>query len=225
MTSEISETGFADLPPTIPVFPLAGVLLLPGGCLPLNIFEPRYLNMIRDAMAGAGIVGMIQPVVRERMEPDDHPELYPTGCAGRIQHAAETDDGRIALELAGICRFDVAGELPLENGYRRVAARYDRYLADIGGGAEAKGVAEAVDRDRLIAALKRYFAAQGMDGDWSAIDQTPGERLVTTLAMACPFGAAEKQALIECPDLAAMSETVITLLDMAAAGGGESAAH
>ncbi len=224
MTPEISDIGFADLPPTIPVFPLAGVLLLPGGSLPLNVFEPRYLNMIRDAMAGDGIVGMIQPVVRERMEPDDHPELYPIGCAGRIDQATETDDGRIALELTGICRFDVAEELPLENGYRRVAARYDRYRADIGGG-EAKGAAETVDRGRLIAALKRYMAAEGMAGDWSAIDNTPGERLVTTLAMACPFGAAEKQALIECPDLAAMSETVITLLDMAAAGGGVSAAH
>ena len=214
MNPEPSDAAYPDLPATIPIFPLSGVLLLPGGSLPLTIFEPRYLNMVRDARAGAGVIGMIQPQVPERQDPGDHPNIYGAGCAGRVGEIEEAEDGRMALSLAGICRFDVEEELEVENGYRRVRARYDRYLTDLSGVDPG-----AIDRDRLLPALRRYFELQGIDADWRAIEKAGDDRLITTLAMICPFAPAEKQALLECASLGERGEIIATLMEMAAASG------
>ncbi len=214
MIPEASDVAYPDLPPTLPIFPLSGVLLLPGGNLPLNIFEPRYLNMVRDARAGAGVIGMIQPVVPENQDPGDHPDIYGSGCAGRIGEIEESEDGRIALSLAGICRFDVERELEIENGYRRVRARYDRYLADLSGADPG-----AIDRERLLLTLRRYFELQGVDADWHAIEKASDDRLVTTLAMICPFAPAEKQALLESASLGERGAVITTLMEMASASG------
>jgi hypothetical protein len=218
----------ADLPKTIPVFPLTGALLLPGGRLPLNIFEPRYLAMIEDALAARDrIIGMIQPrepggegMTRDNVVPPP-PTLYPTGCAGRIVSFNETADGRFLIELAGICRFDVADELPTVRGYRRAAASFERWQGDL---APPTGHA-TVDRERLLHELKAYLTARNISADWSAITDTPDDRLVTTLAMVCPFAPQEKQALLECVTLDERARTMVTLLEMAAAGSGESAKH
>lgn len=198
-----------ELPPVIPIFPLTGVLLLPGGRLPLNIFEPRYLEMTRDAMAAQRLIGMIQPTDPECRELE--PECYVTGCAGMITEFEETADNRILITLTGVCRFEVENELPHEGLlYRRVTANYSLYYGDL-----AREEAVLPDRDRLVMALKKFFEARGIDADWSAIDDLENEDLMTSFAMACPFGPSEKQALLECREAAERNSIFQALLEMA----------
>ena len=203
------DPRFEDLPESLPVFPLDEVLLLPRGNLPLNIFEPRYLAMVEDALAADRIIGMIQP--RDGQGAAPAPELYHTGCAGRICRFEETEDGRYLIALKGVCRFDISQEQESVRGYRRVRADWSPYEADLTPGDD-----NALDRDRLLAVLERYFAAQEIDADWEALREAPEERLVTCLSMVCPFDAPEKQALLEAPDLAARAEMLTALMEMAA---------
>jgi uncharacterized protein len=202
------DPAFADLPQTLPIFPLPGVLLLPGGKLPLNIFEPRYLAMIRSALAGQRLIGMIQP--RDPDAGGQQPEVAKVGCVGRIVSFAETDDGRYLITLAGLCRFAIMGELPLLDGYRRVVPDWAPYAADL------EPTAAAVDRARLIGALRAFFADQPVRIDWQAIEQTADDRLIVSLAMLCPFEAAEKQILLEAPSPSERARVMIALLENAA---------
>jgi len=201
------DPRFEALPASLPIFPLPGALLLPGGRLPLNIFEPRYLNMVRDAIAGPRLIGMIQPSA----ESDDPggAETYKTGCVGRIVAFQETEDGRYLITLAGLIRFDVARELPLEEGYRQVVAEFGRFRDDLAEDTDG------IDREGLLEALRGYFEATGLGGDWAAVEKAGDETLVTSLAMACPFDPPEKQALLEAMTLGERAETLITLLRMA----------
>jgi Lon protease-like protein len=199
----------ADLPQMIPVFPLDGALLLPGGDLPLQIFEPRYLNMIDDVMAGDRIVGMIQTRAggdRER------PKLSDVGCAGRVTSYAETSDGRYLITLTGVCRFDAGAELSIPTPYRQLRARYDRFEADLEEGDTA--LAPEAARTRFAQALKRYLNRRELDIDWETAHTAPLEALVNSLAMGLPFEPAEKQALLEAPTLAGRFETLATLLEI-----------
>jgi Lon protease-like protein len=208
------DPTFEELPRQIPIFPLTGVLLLPRGRLPLNIFEPRYLAMTRDALAGQRLIGMIQPE-RASDEGVYQPPVFRTGCAGRIIQFGETPDGRYLITLSGLIRFDVASELPLKEGYRRVVPDYAPYRGDLDRAPPGQ-----VDRSHLLAALKRYFERRQIGADWSAIEQAADEQLVTVLAMMCPFHPGEKQALLEAPDLARRCETMIALLEMSVAEDG-----
>ncbi|MAN80065.1 MAG: peptidase S16 [Rhodospirillaceae bacterium] len=210
------DTG--RLPDVLPIFPLPGALLLPGGQLPLNIFEPRYLAMILDAMAAGRVIGMIQPtpVAGEApADPDlrDAPAVYPVGCMGRIINFAETGDGRLLITLLGQARFRVAEELPLHGGYRRVRPDFSDYKDDLDDDA-----AVAYDRDRLVAAAARFFDARGLKADWSSIEDAPDNLLVTSLAMVCPFDLREKQALLESDGPAARAALLTDLLEMSALG-------
>ena len=199
-----------DLPKVIPIFPLPGVLLLPRGKLPLNIFEPRYLEMTQAAIGSHRLIGMVQPVDPEA--PLDHPEVYRTGCAGRITTFAETDDGRFLITLVGVARFEIERELPKEDRlHRRVEASWSRFADDL-----VEPAAVKLERARLMPALKGYFQRHGMTADWGSIERAPDNHLVTCLAMICPFRANEKQALLEYPNDAARAEAVIALLEMAA---------
>ena len=210
MGQELKRRTAEELPAIIPIFPLAGVLLLPGGRLPLNIFEPRYLEMTQDAMASHRIIGMIQPA--DPHSSDLEPEIYETGCAGLITEFEETGDNRILITLTGVCRFEVATELPREELlYRRVTARYQSYANDL-----IQENAVALNRDRLISALKKFFETRGIKADWSAIDDLCNEDLMTSFAMACPFGPSEKQALLECRETSERSSMFQALLEMAA---------
>ena len=198
-----------DLPERIAIFPLSGALLLPGGKLPLNIFEPRYLEMVRDAMSAHRIIGMIQPVEHESRK--WKPNVYDVGCAGRISSFSETDDGRFLIVLTGMSRFRVAKELDATTLYRQAQVDWSPYAVD-----RQKGLASApYDRPRLLHALKQYLETHGIPAEWSQIERAPDEALINSLAMVCPFAPAEKQALLEAPTLLDRAEVIIALIEMA----------
>ena len=201
--------GGTALPTILPIFPLTGVLLLPRGRLPLNIFEPRYLAMTRDALAGERLIGMVQP--SDPRVRGDNPPVYPTGCAGRITSFSETDDGRFLIALTGLSRFRIREELPLLEGYRRVVPEWREFGGDLQTEDEP-----GFDRDRLLLGLRAYFQHHQMQADWDAITSVPGERLVTSIAMICPFEPSEKQALLEAPDLAERARLLTAIVEMAA---------
>ena len=198
----------ADLPQLIPVFPLDGALLLPGGELPLQIFEPRYLNMVDDAMAGDRVIGMVQTRGGSRARP----KLSDVGCLGRITSYAETSDGRYLITLTGLCRFETGEELDLRLPYRQVRAKYDRFGDDLGDDDDAEVSEDA--RSRFAAALKRYLNRRELDIDWETAHDAPLEALVNSLCMGLPFEPAEKQAFLEAPDLTGRFEVLTTLLEI-----------
>jgi len=205
--------GVAALCETLPIFPLAGVLLLPRGRLPLNIFEPRYLAMTRDALAGDRLIGMVQP--SDPNQPmSGNPPVYPTGCAGRITSFSETEDGRFLITLTGLCRFRIREELPPVSGYRRVVPRWDEFAGDLRNLRDP-----GFDRERLMRGLRAYFDKHQIKAEWDAISSVPGERLVTSIAMVCPFEPSEKQALLEAPDLDERAKLLTAIVEMAVMGG------
>jgi uncharacterized protein len=203
----------ADLPAVIPVFPLDGALLLPHGQLPLNIFEPRYLNMVDDALAGERLIGMLQ--TRPGGGPRG-PNLAGIGCVGRLTSFTETVDERYLITLTGLCRFAVAEELAALTPYRQVRADYADFAADLKPMSDDDGF----DRLRFLAALKAYLDRRGLSmEDWEAPKSAAAESLVNGLAMALPFSPREKQALLEAPGLAERRETLIALMEIDATSG------
>jgi Lon protease-like protein len=208
MTRSAFNPDFDDLPKALPVFPLEGALLLPGGRLPLRIFEPRYLNMVEDVLAGDRLIGMVQPC--EEAEEQGSARIYRIGCAGRITAFNETDEGHNLITLSGLIRFTIGCELPVLRGYRRAVPNFERFRSDL----EEDG--GWIDRVGLLDALNSYFESNGIEGDWDAIEETPDERLVTSLAMVCPFEPPEKQALLEALTLPERAATMTTILKMSA---------
>ncbi len=204
-----------SLPETMPVFPLTGGLLLPGGQLPLNIFEPRYLRMIDDVLGKGRMIGMIQP----RSEgSNEKPSLYTIGCAGRLTNFAESDDGRYLITLTGLRRFRITDELSTDTPYRQVSVDWQEFAGD--GMPDAS--AEIVDRERLLNAMELYLDTEGLKTDWDAVEEAPSEALVVSLAMGCPFEPNEKQALLEAQDTAARAECLVTLMEMSCVDDGKS---
>lgn len=198
----------AELPQLIPVFPLDGALLLPGGELPLQIFEPRYLNMVDDAMAGDRVIGMVQTRGGSRARPI----LSEVGCLGRITSYNETSDGRYLITLTGLCRFETGEELDLRLPYRQVRAKYDRFADDLAE--EDDTEADPAARARFATALKRYLNRRELDIDWDTAQEAPLEALVNSLCMGLPFEPAEKQAFLEATDLSHRFEVLTTLLEI-----------
>jgi Lon protease-like protein len=201
-----AQSRLEDLPESFPVFPLADALLLPGGQLPLNIFEPRYMAMTEDALARGRLLGMIQPDL-SRPAVANGPALFRVGCLGRLSSFAETDDGRYLITLTGVIRFDVAEEQEMRRGYRRVSGDFRRFAADLAPPALAE-----FDREGLFDTLRLYFSHRGFSANWEAIEAMPDTALVTSLAMACPFDALEKQALLEAENLEERAQTLRALL-------------
>ena len=208
----------ADLPQVIPVFPLDGALLLPGGELPLRIFEPRYLNMVDDVMAGDRMIGMIQTTGGER----GRPSLAGVGCAGRITSFNETSDGTYLITLTGVCRFSIGDELSVRTPYRQVRAAFETYAGDL---ADDDVAAEAFDRSRFAKALKTYLNRRELDIDWETAETAPLESLVTSLSMGLPFEPVEKQALLEAINLAERCEALTALLEIDAMEDGDDEPH
>lgn len=214
--SDDESTEPRHLPRVIPIFPLAGALLLPRATMPLNIFEPRYLAMCRDALQSDKLIGMIQP--RDVGDVRFEPELYKTGCVGRIIDSRDLRDGRMLITLEGVSRFDIVEELDRTTPYRKVVATYDRF------GADRRAPTISLDfalRERMVEDLKRFLDARGLTADWNIIGDAPDEILVNTLAMICPFEANEKQALLEEPTLGARALTMITIMEFALAAPDE----
>jgi uncharacterized protein len=202
--------GPADLPEVIPVFPLPGALLLPRGQMPLNIFEPRYLEMVDDSLRdGHRLIGMIQPETAHP-GPEQRPNLYKVGCVGRITQLAETGDGRYLLQLTGIARYRIEEELAVSTAYRQCRVSFIPYLDDF---VPRKGE-DAVDREALLKALSDFLKANDLKTDWEGIENAPNEALVNALAMMSPYGSAEKQALLEAPDLKTRAEILVAVTEI-----------
>lgn len=202
-----------NLPKAVPVFPLSGVLVLPRGQLPLNIFEPRYLTMVDDALAGNRLIGMIQPTEHE--DKTLKPALSSVGCLGRLTSFRETDDGRYLITLTGICRFRVAEELVVETPYRQVLADFAPFATDLAAARESD-----FPRERLFDALKTFLAKRDLKADWQSVMNAPAETLVNALSMLCPFEPAEKQALLEAHGWEERVAILTALLEMASASPG-----
>ena len=210
----------SSVPNRFPIFPLRGAMLLPGGNLPLNIFEPRYLQMVRDAMQTDSVIGMIQP--RDDGDDERRPELFRTGCVGRISNVEETGDGRLLITLTGVCRFDIAEEHEVETPYRQVTGDFARWRQDL----QPTPPPQAL-KASLSGVLRTYFDRHGIEADWDAIEAAPLAGLVTSLCMICPFEPGEKQALLEAPNIEHQGRLLIALMEMEtlAERGGSVARH
>ena len=211
----------ADLPPRIPVFPLRGAILLPRATLPLNIFEPRYLEMIDDVMSGGRIIGILQPIVSgddEESPIEKTAGLRSVGCAGRVTSYQELDDGRLIITLTGITRFQCIGEAETEMAYRIMSVSYDRFASDL---TEGLGE-ELVDRRNLLRVLKTYLEANRLKTDWATIQRASNEFLINALSVMCPYGPEEKQALLEAEDLRSRAEVLVALAEIDLASNGSS---
>jgi Lon protease-like protein len=202
--------GPADLPPQLPVFPLAGALLLPRGQMPLNIFEPRYLAMVDDALRdGHRLIGMIQPDATHSHS-EARPALFRVGCVGRITQLAESGDGRYILELTGVTRFRVVEEMEVLTAYRQCKVDYFPFVDDF----TARKGEDDVDRDSLLRVLADFLKANNLKVDWEGVESAPNEALVNALAMMSPYGPAEKQAMLEAPDLKTRAEILVAVTEM-----------
>jgi Lon protease-like protein len=197
-----------DLPEEFAVFPLTGALLLPGGRLPLNIFEPRYLAMVEDALANKRVFGMVQPDKR-LARGDTGPGLYRIGCLGRLSSFSETEDGRFLITLTGLLRFTIVEEIEMRRGFRRVRAAFRGFASDLD-----QREPQEFNRDALLEALRKYFSAAGVEANWEAIAGMPDASLVTSLCMACPFSPDEKQALLEARDESERARALLALLEI-----------
>ena len=202
--------GPIEMPGVIAVFPLPGALLLPRGQMPLNIFEPRYLAMVDDALRdGHRLIGMIQPDVAHAGS-TDKPSLYKIGCVGRITQLAESGDGRYLIELTGVARFRIEEELKVATPYRQCRVTYAPFADDF----IARKGENAVNRAALLAALTEFLKANDLKADWEGIERAPNEALVNALSMMSPYGTAEKQALLEAPDLKTRAEVLIAITEI-----------
>ena len=200
---------FEHLPKELNIFPLAGALLLPRGRLPLNIFEPRYLNMVLDSLGEQRLIGMVQTLEPTPDPIPDDSQYFKIGCAGRIASFAETKDGRIVLTLEGVCRFNVISELKNRNGYRRVSSDFTPYTIDM------EEPPLCMDRGAFMMLLKNYFKVEQIRVDWDLIEKTENQLLIANLGMMCPFNNQEKQALLQARDFSHMTEIMTSLMEMA----------
>lgn len=202
------DIPFADLPKELIVFPLPGALLLPQGRLPLNIFEPRYLNMVEDALGQQRLIGMVQTRDPHEGLVPEQSDLFDVGCAGRIVSFSETSDGRFMLTLEGVCRYRILGEAEGRRGYRRMKVDFSPYKTD------TEDSDWTLDRETFLPVLRRYLEARGIGVEWKAIEAAPDHLLISSLGMMFPFDLKEKQALLEARDIGAMAELMRSLMDM-----------
>jgi hypothetical protein len=204
----MSAFGFrkpSDLPQTLPLFPLGGVIMLPRSAISLNVFEPRYLNMVDDALGEARLIGMVQTAGEDDVEP---PQLAEVGTVGRITGFSETDDGRYLIALTGVCRFEIDRELNAGTPYRQALVNYERFTDDFRAEHGA-----GVDRVGLTYALRAYAARHQFDVNWQSVEQAPIETVVNIAAQLCPFDPMAKQALLEAPTLEDRTQALLALLE------------
>lgn len=196
------------MPGVLPIFPLAGALLLPRQQLPLNVFEPRYLNMVLDALGNGRMIGMIQ--VDPEAEEEDPPKVYPVGCAGRITAFNETEDGRLLINLTGVCRFVIREELQIVRGYRRVAPNWQTFAADLAAPGEFE-----LDMEHFESVMQAYFAAKQLEVKWDALKRLAPRCIVDFLSANLPLSVDEKQLLLEAEDPCSRSSLLVSVADFA----------
>ena len=207
MTDTGANTGLEELPPVLPIFPLTGALLLSNAHLPLNIFEPRYLDMVQDAMATHRLIGMVQP--RDPNSRLMEPEIFRIGCAGKICEYGQLPNGMLRITLEGLCRFEVIEELDVTTPYRQVNAAYEKFRHDM---EPLQG--NHVNRQALHDALQHFLEFEDGASDWQTLDSLEDDSLINSLCMICPFSPVEKQALLEAQDVCIRAELLISLLHM-----------
>lgn len=212
----------ADLPPRIPVFPLRGAILLPRATLPLNVFEPRYLEMLDAVMSGDRLIGIIQPATNDGPDDEESPRgqvgLRNVGCVGRVTSYQEVDHARRMITLTGVMRYDILDEAVTDLPYRTMSVSYDRYATDLSEGLGE----ELVDRTNLLRVLRSYLDANKLEADWPAIQRASSEFLINALCVMCPYGPEEKQALLEAEDLKCRADVLVALAEMELASSGSS---
>ncbi|MGE0628128.1 MAG: LON peptidase substrate-binding domain-containing protein [Hyphomicrobiaceae bacterium] len=207
-----------DLPKRIALFPLRGVILLPRADLPLNVFEPRYLSLVTDVLSGNRIVGIIQPETTSGVPESPQGRSVPLkriGCAGRLTAYRELADGRFHITLTGVARFVVQNEADSSEPYRLADVGYDKYSLDLADDESA----EEIDREALLGVLKAFLATRRLQADWDAVERAPLEPLINGLSLMSPFGPEERQALLEAENLSERAKILMTLAEMAIAGG------
>lgn len=216
MTQDSSQNSddLEELPEILPIFPLAGVLLLPGGQLPLNIFEEQYLKMVEDSLKESRLIGMIQPQEDQTKTNGSRP-VFQTGCAGKITSFSETSDGRYEIVLTGLSRFEVREELDRRSGYRRIRPCWQTFRTDL---ELEQHQCLDIDRDRLYSLLQAYFDMHDITCSWSSIEAAPDSKLITALSMICPLECSEKQGLLEARDCVERAEMFMTMLELAIHG-------
>jgi len=222
MAGGIFDPEFDQLPMRIPIFPLPSALLLPGGQLPLNVFEPRYLAMVKHALATpTRLIGMVQPRDLAGDATAEEPPLFETGCAGRVSFFQESDDGRFVIALNGVCRFHRLDQQLDPNGFLVADVDWRPFANDL------RMDISALDRDPLMDVLRRYFDLKGFETDWTQIENSDNHQLLATLSMICPFEVAEKQALLEADSMAKRADLLIAMMEMALHDetGGNDARH
>lgn len=207
MSDQGTTSGLEELPTILPVFPLPGALLLTTGVLPLHVFEPRYVDMVRDAMEGHRVIGIIQPLNPE--DPTHEPDLYSVGCAGKICEFGESEDGTFNITLEGLCRFQTEQELDRVTKYRQIKANYSAFQTDL-----IPITTPSVNRPNLRHVLNHFLEFENEEEDWKALNNLADDNLVNSLSMICPFSPAEKQALLEAEDVFSRSELLVSLLTM-----------
>lgn len=205
-----APASITELPGALPLFPLSGAVLLPGTRRPLNVFEPRFVAMVDDALASNRLIGMIQPRDDKQEAPKGNVPLETVGCAGRIVHFEEQAPERYFIVLEGLCRFEIDQELATATPYRQARVDFADYAEDF---APEQG-AETIDRDRLVAVLKDYAEFTQIDVDWDEVENTPTDELINIATLLSPYGAREKQALLEAPTLRDRAETLIALAEV-----------
>lgn len=199
-----------DLPSVIPVFPLDGALVLPRAPLPLNIFEPRYLAMVDDAMSGNRLIGMVQTAPSD----NETPGLASVGCVGRLTSYTETPDGRYLITLSGVCRYRTTEELTVTTPYRQAQVDFAPFAADLASEDDTD-----LDTAELIDVLRAYLDVNGLKAEWGSIETAPAETLINSLSMICPFEPQEKQALLEAVKLEDRRDALVALMRMGAVAG------
>ncbi len=209
MSINVPYSGPEDLPAAIPVFPLEGALLLPRGEIPLNVFEPRYLQMVDDSLRGHRLIGIVQPEGESDSE-SPRPALYACGCAGRLTAFGESGDGRYLITLTGVARFRIVEELNVDTPYRQCRVDFEPFRSDFEPG-EGE---EEVDREGVVRTLRNFAKAHELTVDWRGIDDASNEALVNALSMMSPFGPREKQALLEAADLKSRAEVLIAIAEI-----------
>ncbi|MGA0912092.1 MAG: LON peptidase substrate-binding domain-containing protein [Candidatus Puniceispirillaceae bacterium] len=222
MAGGIFDPEFDQLPMRIPIFPLPSALLLPGGQLPLNVFEPRYLAMVKHALATpTRLIGMVQPRDLAGDATAEEPPLFETGCAGRVSFFQESDDGRFVIALNGVCRFHRLDQQLDPNGFLVADVDWRPFANDL------RMDISALDRDPLMDVLRRYFDLKGFETDWTQIENSDNHQLLATLSMVCPFEVAEKQALLEADSMVSRADLLIAMMEMAIHDetGGNDARH